>query len=604
MASAWSGSIKDPDLQTKREADMIFRLLTLIGLLLFSDATSAPAQHAHSGSYGSSSLGDWIQLGQPVSSGGLQVHFRMSATGSRFLKGVSPGELELGFRLDWEDGKGPAIGLEPFAWIARATDSSGAWDAQSCQEAVSRMARGGMESEEAIALNKMQILTLNQDQSLSVINPRVSLATANIESIIPLGGRPVEALVDERRGLLFMLLEKTRTPFGPGSSEAIPAAVGAGGEKGELAVFDLQGNRIRGRLELKGLPHKFFADKELELLWITSSSGEVTLVESQGLRIIRSFRWGQGPVEAQFDPSGTRVFLASSTETHLKVMDARRGGLLGNIDVPREGLKLASSAHTGRTYAVDSKGGGVLVLDSSTLMVLGTIALAPGVASVKISPDGRFLLALFPEKRALAVVDLERGAVVQRGRIGQGPEQLEFTQHYGYVHHPKSAQITIFRQADLGNGPELPVLEIPVGSNSDEMIPKASNLNKMAIMHGHGGALIAHGGGPHDLPLYGGHDGSHERTQAPDISTPWYSHLSPSNAGRPRARAVQSPGQPEPGRSISGAFPPAIPKGICLLRSGGGGDRGHGEAAGSKNSSCGKTGETLSGFPRSGARSL
>ncbi|MEJ5376621.1 MAG: hypothetical protein WHX93_08580 [bacterium] len=473
---------------------MIFRLLTLIGLLLFSDATSAPAQHAHSGSYGSSSLGDWIQLGQPVSSGGLQVHFRMSATGSRFLKGVSPGELELGFRLDWEDGKGPAIGLEPFAWIARATDSSGAWDAQSCQEAVSRMARGGMESEEAIALNKMQILTLNQDQSLSVINPRVSLATANIESIIPLGGRPVEALVDERRGLLFMLLEKTRTPFGPGSSEAIPAAVGAGGEKGELAVFDLQGNRIRGRLELKGLPHKFFADKELELLWITSSSGEVTLVESQGLRIIRSFRWGQGPVEAQFDPSGTRVFLASSTETHLKVMDARRGGLLGNIDVPREGLKLASSAHTGRTYAVDSKGGGVLVLDSSTLMVLGTIALAPGVASVKISPDGRFLLALFPEKRALAVVDLERGAVVQRGRIGQGPEQLEFTQHYGYVHHPKSAQITIFRQADLGNGPELPVLEIPVGSNSDEMIPKASNLNKMAIMHGHGGALIAHGG--------------------------------------------------------------------------------------------------------------
>ncbi len=422
------------------------------------------------------------------------MHFLMSASGSRFLKGVSPGELELGFRLDWEDGKGPASGLEPFAWIAKTRDSTGAWDTQSCQEAVSLMARGGMESEEAMALNKMQILTLNEDHTLSVINPRVSLATANIESIIPLGGRPLEALVDQERGLLFVLMERTKTPFGPGSSEAIPGVVGAGGEKGELAVFDLQGNRIGGRLGLIGLPHKIFPDKKLELLWITSRSGEVTLVESEGLRIVRSLRWGQGPVEAQFDPSGTRIFLASGTQTHLMVMDARRGELLGKMEVRKAGLQLASSAHTGRTYAVDSKGGGVLVLDSSTLMEVGTIALAPGVASVKISPDGRFLLALFPEKRALAVVDLDRGAVVQRARMGQEPKHLEFSQHYGYVHHPKSVQITIFRLADLGNGPELPVVEIPVGTNSSDMSPKATNLKNMAIMHGHGGALIAHGG--------------------------------------------------------------------------------------------------------------
>lgn len=471
---------------------MISWLLMWIWAVLLSQTIQVQAQHSHSGHYGGASTGEWLQLGHPVSSGGLQVNFRVSASGSRFLKSVTPGEVELGFRLDWEDGKGPASGLEPFAWVARAPGTLESLDGEACHEAISRIARGGIASEEAIALNKMQILTLNQDNTLSIINPRVNLATANIQGVIPLGGKPLDALVDENRGLVFLLLEKATMPFGAGSGTGAPGAVGGRTEKGELATIDLHGNRVRNRLGLQGVPYRMWADPGKDLLWVTGRNGEVSLVESESLRLMKNFKWGGGPVNLSLDSSQTRVFLASPTQSEILVLDARRGDHIGKIQTRKAGVELAASAQTGLLYGMDPKGGGILVLDPSKLTELGFIPMAPGASFPKISPGGRFLLALFPQKRALAVVDLDRGLVVQRGKTGQEPEQLEFSEHYGYVLNRQSAYITIFRLADLGEGPELPVLEIPVGANPDNGIPVAGNLKKLAIMHGHGGALVAH----------------------------------------------------------------------------------------------------------------
>jgi DNA-binding beta-propeller fold protein YncE len=425
-------------------------------------------------------------------SGGLRVEFRVLAPSSRFLRSVAAGEVDLGFSLNWQDGRGPASGLEPFVWISRLSGEAGPWDRETCEESISRLARGGMEAEQAMALNQMQILTINQDNTLSIINPRVNMATANLQTVIPLGGTPLGASLEEASGLLFLIQERNPPPFGPGSTSRTPGAVGEGSAKGELVTVDLNTPGIRNRMALQAVPERMWRDPGTGLLWVASQDGQVSLLDGHNARVIRTLSQTAGYVELAFDPQAGKVFLADGSRGEILVLDGKRGEPLGSILVQKAPLRLAYSGNTGLLYAVNSREGGILILDPVRLQQVGHIPLAPGTRTVQISPDGRFLMAIFPEKRALAVVDLRERRVVQRGQTRENPAGLEFSSNYGYVHDLADSYITLFRLADLGEGPVLPVLEVPVGTRGEAAGEVPGELPRLAVLHQHGGALVAH----------------------------------------------------------------------------------------------------------------
>jgi DNA-binding beta-propeller fold protein YncE len=468
-------------------------MVPLILLLLFSLVFVPPsnAQHHHHGA---------APTPQETTSGAPHVQFtvRPSEDAGAGVTPLAREALEIGFRVqDGQGGRGVG-GIDPHAWILPREGGADRPNLRSCEEMVTLLLRGGVSADVHPAMNKMYILSLNADDTLSIINPKVNLNSANLMAVIPLKGKATNAFLDSRRGLVYVAMTGAKGYFGSGSEITTQGALG-GNLEGKIVVVDVHTAEVSRTVSLEFPPRYVWGQPDGRAIWVGGDKGNVTIIDGVTHRVVGNLRVAGGDLDLAFDKDGRLAFLSSGEVGEVAVVETGRWEPLRRIRVQAGSLRLAHSPSRGLLYVSNGTTGGVNAIRVEDGSVVTTIPLAKGAASIHRSPDDRFLLAVLPEKRALAVIDLGENRIVQRAETGEEPDHLDFSDQYGFIRNRASSHITVFKRSDLGNGPALPVVEIPIGTIPPGESPHLPGVSPLAVMHGHGGALVAN---PADKTVY------------------------------------------------------------------------------------------------------
>jgi YVTN family beta-propeller protein len=125
---------------------------------------------------------------------------------------------------------------------------------------------------------------------------------------------------------------------------------------------------------------------------------------------------------------------------------------------------VAHSPLSRSVYVADGKDGRVTVIDGDKLEISARIDLKPGLGPLRMSPDGRFALAVNPQEDLVHVIDVASNERVQDVGIAGQPFQVTFSKTFAYVRAMHSERVSMINLASLGKGRQASVQYVAAGS--------------------------------------------------------------------------------------------------------------------------------------------
>jgi len=432
--------------------------------------------------------------------GGLSVAFEARPAGD-------PGGLsEVRFRLvDATTGLPATPSTPPAVWISRqqAPPGSPAADAPSCQDRIRSYVQGTFDARPEIDLTSYFVMVLNDDASISVIDPVNGVTgISQLFEMVLLAGRGEDWVMTGDGSRLFVSMP----------------------EAGQVAVVDTDDFEVVKNVDVAGRPVRMALQPDGRFLWVANDStngapGGVTVIDVAALEIVARLGTGGGEHEIAFsgdvaDLHGhpgetgggaagatTYAFIANRQEGTVSVVDARRLELEATVKVGAPITGIAYSGASGAVYVAGGDAGGLTVIDASSHEIVGRVATSPGIGSVRFAPGGRWGFAVRPADDSIDVIDATTNRIVHTVKVPGAPDRVGFSATQAYVHASEKAEVTLIDLAQVGR-PEAPG---PVKVSGGEMAPGRSPVqlsvaDPIVPVHEHGGqVLIAN---PGDKSIY------------------------------------------------------------------------------------------------------
>lgn len=181
----------------------------------------------------------------------------------------------------------------------------------------------------------------------------------------------------------------------------------------------------------------------------------------------------RSPVDLVLTPDEKWLVTANATSGSLSLASVSSGQVVSEVSCGEEPSSLAISAD-GRTVAVTARRGGDLVLftlDGEKLRPAGRVKLGFEPYSVVIARDGKTAFVSLSAAAEVAVVDLEKAALIERIAVGRWPRYLTLT--------PDGSRLAVGCSGDGGVAVvdtatrKMLYLEKFIGLNLGQMYPSA-----------------------------------------------------------------------------------------------------------------------------------
>lgn len=236
--------------------------------------------------------------------------------------------------------------------------------------------------------------------------------------------------------------EQTR-PHGivwlPGAGERV--AVTTEGN-GTLTVVDVAARRVAGVVATgERTSHQVAVTPDGRRAFVANiGSGSVTVIDLQAMALVRSIPTGQGAEGVAVSPDGREVWVSNRAENTITILDTRTLEVLAALPSTDFPIRVVFSPDGSRAVVTNARSSEVRIFDARARRDLMAVPIkAPliegraqviafeGSASpigVLADPDGRHVYVAAASADAVAVVDLEAGAVVRLIGVGKEPDGL------------------------------------------------------------------------------------------------------------------------------------------------------------------------------------
>ena len=315
------------------------------------------------------------------------------------------------------EGGEPVRGLKPRAWL-EGRGEDGPLDAAACGARVQELKGGGLAERAEVDLNAMRVLLLNDDDTLSVLNPQIALRQTRLEAILRLPGEVFDwALHPDGRSLYL----------------SVP-------DLKQVLVVETERFQVASTLGFDEAPGALAFSEEGRQLWVggaDANAAHVQVIDTDEDRVVGAVKVGPGPHQVVVSHGGHRVWVAGAQMRELVVIDGLSRRTVGAVEV---GDGVVSLGRGGSTIAVAREGGEVRILDVAT----GSdrrVQVAAGVTRVDVAPGGRWAFALHQGIGQVSVVDLEQGVVRGAFRGLGAPERVVFTEGYAYIERATGEEV-------------------------------------------------------------------------------------------------------------------------------------------------------------------
>ena len=371
----------------------------------------------------------------------------------------------------------PVRRLQPAAWINLRTDAtteSRMTPAKACRDRVQELLSGSVFAQADNDLNNFYVLAMNDDATISVVDPRFGFGGSKLLAMIPLKGIAADWVLSADENRLFVSLP----------------------EANQVAVIDTASWRVVTNIEAGRLPSRLLLQPDQKFLWATTADGVVAIATDK-LAVAARFVTGQTNEIAVSDDN--RWLAVSNWQGTVSIIDVRTLQKVADLKIGGQTVSLAFSGLSKMFYAA-SDDGRISVIDASRRLIVARIEAEAGLSQIRFAPGGRVGFAVNPAKNAVHIFDAADNRLKQTADVEKSPDQITFTDGQAYVRHRDSEIVLMIPLKSAGlAGATVPVVDFPGGQLPFGKVAKPALADGIVPAPGGGAALVAN---PADKTIY------------------------------------------------------------------------------------------------------
>lgn len=375
--------------------------------------------------------------------GGIAVEARIEPVGAgRELREDT--DVTVRLRITDANTGQPLAGLQPAAWL----DLDKPGPAPSCKEAIGELVSGNLLKRPAVDLNAYYVLALNQDATVTVVDPLFGFGGTKLLAMVQLlsPGEDWALTADQKR--LFVTQP----------------------EADRVAVVDTASWKVEAQVEAGPRPVRTVLQPDGAYLWVglDASPGEsgVAVVDARTLRPVARIATGAGPHEIALSDDNRFAFVTNRDAGTLSVIEVASLRKLGDVATGSRPVSVAWSPLARAAFVAHEGDGRIVAVDGATRAVRASLTAAPGLSQIRIAPGGRLAFAVDPANDTLYVVDTAADRIVQSSVVLKEPDQVTFSDDLAYVRHRGSESVQMIPLKAVGEeGKPLPAADFPGGQH-------------------------------------------------------------------------------------------------------------------------------------------
>ena len=317
-----------------------------------------------------------------------------------------------------------------------------------CVQKIQSFLSGSLFSRAEVDMNVYYVITLNHDNTLTIVDPLFGFGTTKLLALVELESPGEDWVLTSDQRYMFVSQPKV----------------------GKVAVVDTASWKVVRQIEVGPYPTRLVMQKDERYLWVANDRHEsldsgVTILDVRKGVVVGTVVTGRGYHRIALNGDGSLAFVTNSLDGTVsvievngfkKVRDLKTGAIPGSI---------AASEAADTLYVTHEEDGILAVIDGRGSQVLKKIPLSPGLAQVRITPDGRLAFAVNPAKDHLAVVDTATNRVIQQGKVRDEPFQVNFSDTLAYISHRGSEVVYMLPLSEAAiDGKQLALADFPGGN--------------------------------------------------------------------------------------------------------------------------------------------
>ena len=282
---------------------------------------------------------------QTIEKNGIRINFEVVHIGVLDGQPFREGDPVL-FRFAINDTttNAPISGVFPAAWLdLRRNDEIPA--ANSCEVKAQKYIMGGTFSQADLDLNVYYVLALNDDATISVVDPLFGFGTTKLLALIPLTGNGYDWVATKDQTKLFV---------------SIP-------DQGKIAVVDTANWEVLKYLDAGIKPTRVVLQPDGEYLWAAgggSSQSSVVAFRVDSLEVAARLQVGKGSHELVVASDSRFVFVTNGEDDSISVIDTRSLKTVTDIQIGRGPVSAAYSELANAVYVSQTDAGSIAVIDA------------------------------------------------------------------------------------------------------------------------------------------------------------------------------------------------------------------------------------------------
>jgi hypothetical protein len=418
---------------------------------------------------------------------GIAVEFTMTpvAAGDRPAGEVREGDDVL-FRFQiTETATGSGLAkLHPAAWVV-ASRPGEPKDPRATARQVASFIRGNRTAPPELDLNVYYVLALNQDATVTVVDPLFGFGGTKLLALVPLPAPGWDWALTPNQSRLFV----------------------SSPDAGRVSVIDTSTWTGSGTLDGIPRPTRVSLQPDGHYLWVVqaaapgeSAAGGVSIWDVDRLQLQKVIPMGHGPHEIAFTQDNRFACVTSRADGTASLVDIRALERVGKLPAGKGPVSVAYSPSARMFYVSNEDEGTLAVLDPERGRVVARLPAEPGLGQVRFAPGGRLGLVVNPRKDVVHIVDSAANRLVQTADMRSGPDQVTFTDELAYIRHRGSETVRMIPLAGLGAaGQPVRVVDFPGGQNPLGAVPSPSLADTIVPASGEAAVLVAN---PADKAIY------------------------------------------------------------------------------------------------------
>ncbi|MBA3241420.1 MAG: hypothetical protein H0T60_09385, partial [Acidobacteria bacterium] len=372
---------------------------------------------------------------------GIAVDFSLTAMpGEKVTRGIAAGaDAIASFSVTDKTTGQPITGLHPNAWFSSMSTAQAAPSEAECKDKIRTFMGGLLSARAEIDLNSYLLMTLNHDNTISFINPQVAFQITKLENLILLPGRGADWALSPDKSSLYV---------------SIP-------DRSALVVIDTLTRKIVETVSTGAgtTPRRVALSPDGRSLWASlDDSPRVAVMDTEGRRLRGTVEVGHGGLHSvAFTPDGKLAYVSSSDGETVAAIDPDSLRKLADIRVGATPGPVAYSAKSRHVYVAAVNGERVSVIDPAKQSVVASIPVKRGTVALRFDPSGRYAFAVNQKESTVTVIDAATNTSLGTTSVVASPDQVVFTDAFGYVRGVGSEKFSLIGLKELAAGKLVPV---------------------------------------------------------------------------------------------------------------------------------------------------